>query len=93
MTYTLSPWSLDDLFPSLDSPEMQAAFEELEAQVLEFEALRPSLAPGMLRDRDWDKRGGVILSSAPQITRVGWQMSPRRSVTSKAVSSQAGRPL
>jgi oligoendopeptidase F len=45
MTYTQSPWSLNDLFPALDSPEMQAAFTELEAKVSEFEALRPALMP------------------------------------------------
>ncbi len=45
--YTLSPWSLSDLFPAHDSPEMKAAFDELEARVAEFEALRPELAPDM----------------------------------------------
>ncbi len=36
-------WSLADLYPSHDSPEMQAAFADMEAQVSAFEALRPSL--------------------------------------------------
>ena len=40
-------WSLADLFPAQDSPEMQAAFADLEAQVSAFEALRPSLAADM----------------------------------------------
>ncbi len=31
LPYTLSRWSLADLFPSLISAEMQAAFAELEA--------------------------------------------------------------
>ncbi len=47
MTYQLSPWSLADLFPAQDSPEMKAGFDELEEKVLEFEALRPSLAADM----------------------------------------------
>ncbi len=38
MTYKLSPWSLSDLFPSQDSPEMKAAFDELDTKVVEFEA-------------------------------------------------------
>jgi len=47
MTYAQSPWSLNDLFPSHDSPEMKAAFTELDALVTAFEALRPSLAADM----------------------------------------------
>jgi oligoendopeptidase F len=45
MTYTLSPWSLADLFPGHETPEMKAAFEELETKVSEFEGLRPKLSP------------------------------------------------
>jgi oligoendopeptidase F len=43
MTYKLSPWSLADLFPGLDAPELEAAFKDLEAQVADFEKLRPQL--------------------------------------------------
>jgi oligoendopeptidase F len=46
-TYKLSPWNLSDLFPAHDSPEMKAAFDELDEKVIKFEALRPSLAPAM----------------------------------------------
>jgi oligoendopeptidase F len=42
-TYAQSPWSLTDLFPSHDSPEIEAAFKGLEAQVAGFEGLRPQL--------------------------------------------------
>ena len=45
MSYTQSPWSLNDLFPALDAPELEAAFKSLEAQVVEFEKLRPQLKP------------------------------------------------
>ncbi len=45
--YTLSPWSLTDLFPGHDSPEMKAGFDELDEKVIEFEALRPSLSADM----------------------------------------------
>jgi oligoendopeptidase F len=44
MTYQQSPWSLADLFTSRDSPEMKAAFDELDTMVVEFEALRPTLS-------------------------------------------------
>ena len=44
-TYTLSPWSLNDLFTAHDSPEMKAAFEKLDAGVAALEARRPELSP------------------------------------------------
>ena len=44
MTYKQSPWSLSDLFPAQDSPEMKAAFDELDDKVIVFEALRPNLS-------------------------------------------------
>ena len=43
MTYKLSPWSLADLFPGPETPELEAAFKELETQVAAFEKLRPQL--------------------------------------------------
>ncbi len=42
-TYPQSPWSLSDLFPSFDSPKMEAAFADLEGKVAAFETLRPGL--------------------------------------------------
>ena len=47
MTYEQSAWSLDDLFPAHDSPEIKAGFDELDIKVVEFEALRPSLSAEM----------------------------------------------
>jgi oligoendopeptidase F len=47
MAYKLSPWSLADLFPGLDAPELEAAFKDLEAQVTSFEKLRPQLKAEM----------------------------------------------
>ena len=43
--YTLSPWSLEDLFPSHDGPEIKAAFEDLEKKAQDFEAHREKLTP------------------------------------------------
>ncbi len=43
MAYKLSPWSLDDLFPGLQSPQLESAFTDLETQVTDFEKLRPQL--------------------------------------------------
>ena len=47
MAYTLSPWSLTDLYPGLNTPELEAAFTELETQVASFEKLRPQLKADM----------------------------------------------
>jgi oligoendopeptidase F len=47
---TLSPWSLEDLFPAQDSPEMEKAFAEIEAQVVGFEKRRPQLNASMASD-------------------------------------------
>jgi len=43
--YKLSPWSLKDLFPSHDGPEIEAAFKDLEAKADEFESFRDKLTP------------------------------------------------
>ncbi len=46
-TYTLSRWSLADLFPAISGPEIEAAFAELETLVSAFEGLRPRLSPDL----------------------------------------------
>jgi oligoendopeptidase F len=45
--YTLSRWSLTDLYPSYDGEEMKAAFAEVEDLVAEFETKRASLVAGI----------------------------------------------
>ena len=47
MTYKQTAWSLNDLFPGLGSPELEAAFQALEKQVADFEKVRPELGAGM----------------------------------------------
>lgn len=49
-TYELTDWDLTDLFPAHDSSEMQAAFENVESRVENFEAKRPQLAADMDQD-------------------------------------------
>ncbi|MBG7610240.1 MAG: M3 family oligoendopeptidase [Anaerolineae bacterium] len=41
--YKLSRWSLEDLFPSPDGPEIEAAFQQIETNVGKFEHLRQKL--------------------------------------------------
>jgi oligoendopeptidase F len=43
MSYQLSPWSLADLFPGLESLELETAFKKLDEHVASFEKLRPQL--------------------------------------------------
>jgi len=43
--YVQKAWSLADLFPSQESPEMEAAFAEIKAQVSGFEGRRQELTP------------------------------------------------
>ncbi|MBN1146049.1 MAG: M3 family oligoendopeptidase [Anaerolineales bacterium] len=44
-TYQQTRWKLSDLFEASDSPDMQAAFSDLERMVTEFEARRAQLTP------------------------------------------------
>ena len=41
--YTQSKWSLADLYPASPSPEMEAAFKQVENEVSAFEKFRPEL--------------------------------------------------
>ena len=43
LPYTQSRWSLADLFPAQNSPEVQKAFQDLESQAAAFEAHRSQL--------------------------------------------------
>ncbi len=47
MTFKQTAWSLTDLFPGLNRPELEEGFQTLEKQVTEFEKLRPELKPDM----------------------------------------------
>ncbi|HZM22953.1 MAG TPA: hypothetical protein VFC02_14485, partial [Anaerolineales bacterium] len=44
-TYIVKKWNLDVLFPGFDSPELQAAFDNVEEQVASFEGVRDKLKP------------------------------------------------
>ncbi len=44
LSYTQTRWSLEDLYPSQDGKEMQAAIESLKAQAAEFENCRAQLS-------------------------------------------------
>ncbi len=44
-SYAQTRWSLEDLFPAQDSPEMQATLDRLESEVAAFETRRETLSP------------------------------------------------
>lgn len=44
LPYTQTRWSLSDLFPALDSPELEQTFTDLETQVANFESMRSQLS-------------------------------------------------
>ena len=51
MTFNLSPWSLQELFPGIESPELDLAFKHLQAQVAEFEESRVELTTEIAADK------------------------------------------
>jgi oligoendopeptidase F len=69
MTYALSPWHLDDLFPGHASLELESAFEEVEKKVSAFEQCRPELKPDLGVERFLE-----ILRELESLSRVGYRM-------------------
>jgi oligoendopeptidase F len=47
MAYTIKKWNLDELFTGFDSPELNAAFDNVEEQVTSFEGVRGKLNPAI----------------------------------------------
>jgi oligoendopeptidase F len=69
-TYKQSPWSLTDLFPGPDAPELEAAFKELEEQVVGFEKLRPQLKPDLPVSSFLE-----IVKESDELTRQAWKIA------------------
>lgn len=69
MNFQQSPWSLQDLFPGLDSPELELAFKHLEAQVAEFEEFRPELRSDIPTDKFLN-----IVRESEKIMRAGYRV-------------------
>jgi len=49
-TYKQERWSLEDLFPAIDSPRIQAAREELEGMIDDFKGVRDKLVPDLAEE-------------------------------------------
>jgi oligoendopeptidase F len=69
MTFTSTRWSLDALFPALDSPELEIGFTELETRVGEFEKFRADLTPDIDPEHFMD-----ILSATEETTRLAYRL-------------------
>jgi len=65
MTFTQTKWSLADLYPGFNTPELESAFDVIEEQVTSFEGLRENLTPDMPADRFVD-----IVRASEEMTRV-----------------------
>jgi oligoendopeptidase F len=51
VAYEQERWSLDELFPDLQSPEVDAALAEMDGSITKFEQLREDLDPAMDDER------------------------------------------
>ncbi len=65
MTYEITKWNLADLYSGFETPEFEAAFDNVEEQVTSFEGLRPNLTPDMPPDRFME-----VVKAAEAFTRI-----------------------
>jgi oligoendopeptidase F len=68
--YSQTRWSLKDLFPANDSPEIEAAFKNLEEKVAEFEKVRPHLIETITDEGFMD-----IVRQVEDISRLGSKLN------------------
>ncbi len=69
MTYTQKRWSLEDLFPGIDSPELEKGFGNLDKLVTTFEKNRSALKP-QLSSEEFMK----IVHQYEEITRQAYRI-------------------
>ena len=69
MTYTQTKWSLADLYPGFNTPELESAYDNIEEQVTSFEGLRSNLTPDMPADRFLD-----VVRASEEMTRVAHRL-------------------
>jgi len=69
MPYKQSAWSLTELFPSIDSPALNATFKQMENCVAEFEKFRDDLKPEITAEHFM-----MILREAEEITRIAYRL-------------------
>jgi oligoendopeptidase F len=65
MTFTQTKWSLANLYPGFNTPELESAYDNLEEQVTSFEGLRTNLTPDMPADRFLE-----VVRASEEMTRI-----------------------
>jgi oligoendopeptidase F len=65
MTYTQTKWSLADLYPGFNTPELESAFDVIDEQVTSFEGLRSNLTSDIPTDRFLE-----VVRASEEMTRV-----------------------
>ena len=82
-------WSLDDLFPGMNTPDLEAAFPKLEALVAEFEKVRPELSPEISTERFME-----IMKLDEEATRLAYKLNAFASLSfSQDTQDQAAQSL
>ena len=82
-------WSLVDLFPGINSPELEAAFPKLEALVAEFEKVRPELTPEISAERFLE-----IMKLDEEATRLAYKLNAFANLSfSQDTQDQAAQSL
>ena len=69
MTFTQTKWSLADLYPGFNTPELESAYDNIEEQVTSFEGLRANLTPDMPADQFLD-----VVRASEEMTRVAHKL-------------------
>jgi oligoendopeptidase F len=70
MTFTQTKWSLADLYPGFNTPELESAYDNIEEQVTSFEGLRANLTPEMPVDQFLD-----VVRASEAMTRVAIKLN------------------
>ena len=65
MAYAQTKWNLGELYPAFDSPDLQAAFDNVEEQVTSFEGVRNKLNPEMDAETFLD-----VVRASEEMTRI-----------------------
>ncbi len=76
--YAQKRWSLDDLYPAFDSPELESEKEKLEHLTAEFETQREQ--PADSAGCSCDERRQAVIILEHRITSLGWGNKPDQGI-------------
>lgn len=87
MPYTQSRWSLQKLFPSLQSPELESAFQEMQDRLSRFEQARARLSSDLSESEFLD-----LLREYEEITALGHRLYAMAGLSFAADTQDSVRP-